>query len=1033
MSFGFSIGDFIAISELASRLYKDIYLVARRAPQELVQLQNEVATLSMSIDLLVAEVQDGNSTLARSGKDRVEIVNSVLRDTNKTLLELEKLCTTFNLGNRKPSVLGKIVSTWEKARFAKDLPKVDALRARLQYENGTINLLLVSAGNSSLERVETMDRKMNADIEALTKMMTQLTHQHLDDSSNFQSPLTEKFLEEAERGGRRWFSFGFDEWLQAGKWWLMSFQRGNSTGISDGIIHAQAYADLLKASSILLDVLPRHPSIRLWDPTKEYLQFRLLAKMLRNELDTIEARVLRKPDMDDVLNSDLRIWMDTVNTFQLQPGMKAVNSMFWDVAGEETLFQGFGTFTYDRQVDPESCLILVLVSKKNIDQARLVALNQRGTELTAVRIDFGLLREKQILGHGFIDRLESWQCIKTQDIYCTRALGDGNNTIRFGQIEFRLSSPAMLGGLSAVIRGLLSCQTIRGFPQNHSLLHAMILLFQVTYGNKDILKVSLNSNQDRPCSDYSSDETESIFQLAMSAASAILDNKWKFGPEKPILADAIVPCPQLSAYTPEDESQCIYYWFFDILTTLAALGLPVDHFRPIMLPTNSNFDRDGRRNYDSPVDLYLLSGIAELAIIFNNNLLFEALSNDDLNVNQIRDDGKWSMTNHLLSDWDAKSVLAWSSRSRLHCNLLHYAAAYSSHTTVQTLLDLGSDPMRQTEGRIYGFLSAFECALVTSNTGVVQSFVSPREPAKLLSCALRFYSGVRVTAQDKKNYCRMIRVIVKCVLDLYIVKYGSEFGMRMFKAEVGNVLLVDAISRGEAEFIDWAFGVFFEMDLACKSLLDYMRTLNLLNQTPLWFACFARELDVVQTLLAKSIAAGVDSGHEDHKSWVSTPLKALVRVSSEPFSNPDVTVDSAIVSTLCEAGALLDLSTYTPTTDVQEQQGHGTTPLLAALICRNIAIAQVFVNAGATVDNAAKAVRNDILEGIKGPFADSVSDGLMIEITPSSRRPMSLLSTTKIPMNSAVDWLLNDVVWAGESTEKTPPAAELLVEGEAPD
>jgi hypothetical protein len=63
---------------------------------------------------------------------------------------------------------------------------------------------------------------MSADIEKLMEMMTQLTHQTpVDAALTYQSPLTENFIAEAEKGGRRWFSFGFDEWLRAGQWWLM--------------------------------------------------------------------------------------------------------------------------------------------------------------------------------------------------------------------------------------------------------------------------------------------------------------------------------------------------------------------------------------------------------------------------------------------------------------------------------------------------------------------------------------------------------------------------------------------------------------------------------------------------------------------------------------------------------------------------------------------------------------------------------------------------------------------------------------------
>lgn len=146
MNSGFSVGDFIAAGELAERLYKEIYLVARHASQDLLQLQNEVATLTISINLLVTEVQDRDTVLARSGKDRVDTVNSVLKDTKKTLLDLEKFSKSFNPAYRKYGPLGKVKSAWDKTKFATELPKVDALRARLQYQNGTINLLLISAG-----------------------------------------------------------------------------------------------------------------------------------------------------------------------------------------------------------------------------------------------------------------------------------------------------------------------------------------------------------------------------------------------------------------------------------------------------------------------------------------------------------------------------------------------------------------------------------------------------------------------------------------------------------------------------------------------------------------------------------------------------------------------------------------------------------------------------------------------------------------------------------------------------------------------
>ena len=56
MSFGFSIGDFIAAGELVRLLYREFYLVAREAPEKLKLLMTEVGALSQSVDFLIDDV-----------------------------------------------------------------------------------------------------------------------------------------------------------------------------------------------------------------------------------------------------------------------------------------------------------------------------------------------------------------------------------------------------------------------------------------------------------------------------------------------------------------------------------------------------------------------------------------------------------------------------------------------------------------------------------------------------------------------------------------------------------------------------------------------------------------------------------------------------------------------------------------------------------------------------------------------------------------------------------------------------------------
>jgi hypothetical protein len=74
MSFGFSVGDFIAVASLAHQLYNDVYLVARGAPDELQLLNSEIGVLALSIDLLIQEIKDKDSTLVRAGESRMRMV-----------------------------------------------------------------------------------------------------------------------------------------------------------------------------------------------------------------------------------------------------------------------------------------------------------------------------------------------------------------------------------------------------------------------------------------------------------------------------------------------------------------------------------------------------------------------------------------------------------------------------------------------------------------------------------------------------------------------------------------------------------------------------------------------------------------------------------------------------------------------------------------------------------------------------------------------------------------------------------------------
>jgi hypothetical protein len=173
MSFGFSVGDFMATGQLAWRLYRDYYRVARVAPTELGLLRGEIGTLSNAIQILQEEVDNEESILRRSGEDRIRMVNEMMGRVADTLKELDKVSKKYDKlleYKDKQKSKGKLshLKEWrDKFRFSVDAPDLDALRNKVQpqrsfhistlwltsgrtlklvYHNGVLNLLLTSVG-----------------------------------------------------------------------------------------------------------------------------------------------------------------------------------------------------------------------------------------------------------------------------------------------------------------------------------------------------------------------------------------------------------------------------------------------------------------------------------------------------------------------------------------------------------------------------------------------------------------------------------------------------------------------------------------------------------------------------------------------------------------------------------------------------------------------------------------------------------------------------------------------------------------------
>jgi hypothetical protein len=126
MSFGFAIGDFVTVGQLAWTLYRDCYAIARGAPQEFQMLLSEISALSNSLKMLQEEVSDPGSTLRRAGEDRVTMVNEMVSRINITLKELQKVAKKYEIlgtGSKGRQILAKF-------KWSVEFTSIDSLRSK---------------------------------------------------------------------------------------------------------------------------------------------------------------------------------------------------------------------------------------------------------------------------------------------------------------------------------------------------------------------------------------------------------------------------------------------------------------------------------------------------------------------------------------------------------------------------------------------------------------------------------------------------------------------------------------------------------------------------------------------------------------------------------------------------------------------------------------------------------------------------------------------------------------------------------------
>ena len=183
-----------------------------------------------------------------------------------------------------------------------------------------------------------------------------------------------------------WSTIGFDQWIGAGKWWLLRAQLELRIIMEPKHnVAPAAYANLIKAAWISVDLIPCHPQFPFISAAKSS-ELQLLSTEVKHEFSRITALAMVVPSLDRLRNQDLRLW-ESIPTKApiLRPYKVSQNLDAWRAdGGENVLLRKFASYEPDA-VTCIPCVLLFLVHE-SAKAARLIAQDQYGGILKAISL-----------------------------------------------------------------------------------------------------------------------------------------------------------------------------------------------------------------------------------------------------------------------------------------------------------------------------------------------------------------------------------------------------------------------------------------------------------------------------------------------------------------------------------------------------------------------------------------------------------------------------------------------------------------------
>ena len=172
MSFGFAVGDFLAVSSFAWTLYRS----CKGASGEFEEVSREVITLHTGIKELEEDARNPESLLNREGINRKSELEILLRNCMIVLRELQRLVIKYkSLGTNHKRA-------WDRVKCGTE--GVQSIREKLTFYAASITLFLTSLGTSALGRIKKKLDDLVAEIRAGKREPSILTLGEEDDEAD---------------------------------------------------------------------------------------------------------------------------------------------------------------------------------------------------------------------------------------------------------------------------------------------------------------------------------------------------------------------------------------------------------------------------------------------------------------------------------------------------------------------------------------------------------------------------------------------------------------------------------------------------------------------------------------------------------------------------------------------------------------------------------------------------------------------------------------------------------------------------------